>query len=78
MSKELEDTRKGVQYDEWEMAIEVLDKAKKHIGAWEQQNLRQWLLADDGAFLVFYFVPSTFLVLTLFLPLSCSERVGTC
>lgn len=55
MSKELEDTRKGVQYDEWEMAIEVLDKAKKHIAAWEQQNLRQWLLADDGVspFLLF-------------------------
>ncbi|GAA5861373.1 hypothetical protein JCM8547_006110 [Rhodosporidiobolus lusitaniae] len=48
MSKELEDTRRGVQYEEWEMAVEVLDTAKKHIGLWEQQNLRQWLLADDA------------------------------
>ncbi|GAA5945788.1 hypothetical protein JCM10213_002728 [Rhodosporidiobolus nylandii] len=47
--KEMEDSmRKGVQYEEWEMAVEVLDKAKKHIGAWEQQNLRQWVLADDA------------------------------
>ncbi|GAA6034407.1 hypothetical protein JCM8097_002710 [Rhodosporidiobolus ruineniae] len=42
-------TRRGVQYEEWEMAVEVLEKAKKHIGAWEQQNLRQWLLADEDS-----------------------------
>ncbi|GAA5982328.1 hypothetical protein JCM11641_002012 [Rhodosporidiobolus odoratus] len=50
MMKELEDLpRRGVQYEEWEMAVEVLDKAKKHIGAWEQRHLRQWVLADDAS-----------------------------
>lgn len=38
----------GVTYEEWSMAIEVLDKAKMHIRAWEQKKLRQWLLADEG------------------------------
>ncbi|GAA5900224.1 hypothetical protein JCM6882_002279 [Rhodosporidiobolus microsporus] len=48
--QELEDfNRKGVQYEEWEMAVEVLDRAKKHVGVWEQQNLRQWLLADEAS-----------------------------
>ncbi|GAA6008529.1 hypothetical protein JCM10207_007144 [Rhodosporidiobolus poonsookiae] len=46
---EIDPARRGVQFEEWEMAIEVLGRAKKHIGAWEQQNLRQWLLADDAA-----------------------------
>jgi len=39
---------RGVTYEEWSMAIEVLDKAKMHIRAWEQKKLRQWLLADEG------------------------------
>ncbi|GAA5993932.1 hypothetical protein JCM5350_005481 [Sporobolomyces pararoseus] len=37
----------GVTYEEWSMAIEVLDKAKMHIRAWEQKKLKQWLLADE-------------------------------
>ncbi|GAA5939657.1 uncharacterized protein JCM15063_005247 [Sporobolomyces koalae] len=37
----------GVTYEEWSMAIEVLDKAKMHVRAWEQAKLRQWLLADE-------------------------------
>ncbi|GAA5905325.1 uncharacterized protein JCM6883_006359 [Sporobolomyces salmoneus] len=37
----------GVTYEEWSMAIEVLDKAKLHIRVWEQKKLRQWLLADE-------------------------------
>ncbi|GAA5837170.1 hypothetical protein JCM11251_005275 [Rhodosporidiobolus azoricus] len=49
LQQELDDhSRRGVQYEEWEMAVEVLDRAKKHIGFWEQQHLRQWLLADDA------------------------------
>ncbi|BGP06919.1 Tuberous sclerosis 2-like protein [Rhodotorula toruloides] len=46
-NKELEDIPKGVSYEEWSMAVEVLDKAKAHIALWEQQNLRQWILSDD-------------------------------
>ena len=54
-AKEAEDVPKGISFEEWTMAIEVLDKAKKHIGSWEQQNLRQWILSDDGASLSFSF-----------------------
>ncbi|GAA6063253.1 hypothetical protein JCM10212_003616 [Sporobolomyces blumeae] len=38
----------GVTFEEWVMAIEVLDRAKMHIRAWEQAKLRQWLLADEA------------------------------
>ncbi|GAA6055953.1 hypothetical protein JCM3770_005614 [Rhodotorula araucariae] len=46
-SKEVDDVPKGISFEEWSMAIEVLDKAKAHIGIWEQQNLRQWIVSDD-------------------------------
>ncbi|GAA5975475.1 hypothetical protein JCM10908_005173 [Rhodotorula pacifica] len=45
--KEPEDVPRGVSYEEWSMAIEVLDRAKSHIGLWEQKNLRQWILSDE-------------------------------
>lgn len=47
--KEPEDVPRGVSYEEWSMAIEVLDRVKAHIGLWEQKNLRQWILSDEGA-----------------------------
>lgn len=47
--KEVEDVPKGVSYEEWSMAVEVLDRVKAHIALWEQQNLRRWILSDDGA-----------------------------
>lgn len=34
----------GVSYEEWDMAIEVLSKAKKHISAWEEKKKRYWIL----------------------------------
>ncbi|BGP46939.1 Tuberous sclerosis 2-like protein [Rhodotorula kratochvilovae] len=46
-SKEVDDVPKGISFEEWSMAIEVLDKAKAHIGIWEQQNLRLWIVSDD-------------------------------
>ncbi|GAA5869589.1 hypothetical protein JCM3774_005488 [Rhodotorula dairenensis] len=45
--KEPEDVPRGVSYEEWNMAIEVLDRAKAHIGLWEQKNLRQWILSEE-------------------------------
>ncbi|GAA6012810.1 hypothetical protein JCM11491_002569 [Sporobolomyces phaffii] len=39
----------GITYEEWSMAIEVLDKARWHVRSWEQKKLRQWLLADDAS-----------------------------
>lgn len=45
--KEPEDVPRGVSYEEWNMAIEVLDRVKAHIGLWEQKNLRQWILSDE-------------------------------
>ncbi|GAA5961423.1 hypothetical protein JCM8115_003444 [Rhodotorula mucilaginosa] len=45
--KEPEDVPRGVSYEEWSMAIEVLDRVKAHIGLWEQKNLRQWILSDE-------------------------------
>ncbi|GAA5962826.1 hypothetical protein JCM21900_004100 [Sporobolomyces salmonicolor] len=38
----------GVTYEEWGMAVEVLDRAKMHIGAWEHAKLRQWVLAEEA------------------------------
>lgn len=46
--KEAEDIPRGVSYEEWTMAVEVLDRAKVHISLWEQKNLKQWILSDEG------------------------------
>lgn len=44
----VEDVEGGVSYEEWDMAIEVLSKAKWHISAWEGAKLRPWTLLGDG------------------------------
>ncbi|GJN87619.1 hypothetical protein Rhopal_000574-T1 [Rhodotorula paludigena] len=48
-AKEIDEVPKGISYEEWSMAVEVLDKAKAHIGLWEQQNLRQWIVSEDDS-----------------------------
>lgn len=44
----VEDGEGGVSYEEWDMAIEVLSKAKWHISAWEGAKLKPWILLGDG------------------------------
>jgi hypothetical protein len=34
----------GVSYEEWDMAIEILSRAKHHIATWEEKRKRHWVL----------------------------------
>lgn len=38
----------GASYEDWDMAIEVLSKAKWHIGAWETAKGKPWVLVELG------------------------------
>lgn len=46
--REVEDIPRGVSYEGWTMAIDVLERCKVHIGTWEQKHLRQWIISHDG------------------------------
>ncbi|BGP54587.1 Tuberous sclerosis 2-like protein [Rhodotorula sphaerocarpa] len=46
--REVEDIPRGVSYEGWTMAIDVLERSKVHIGTWEQKHLRQWIISHDG------------------------------
>lgn len=42
------ETKVGDSHEEWELGIEVLEKTKWHIGAWETKKGRAWVLPDEG------------------------------
>lgn len=47
-AKEVDEGEGGVSYEDWDMAIDALDRTKWHIGAWEELRRRPWVMDDDG------------------------------
>ncbi|KAM0788165.1 hypothetical protein ACM66B_001327 [Microbotryomycetes sp. NB124-2] len=41
-----EDHELSVSYEEWDLAIQALEKVKWHVSAWEATKLRTWVLDD--------------------------------
>lgn len=56
-AKEFDEGEGGVSYEDWDMAIEALDRTKWHIGAWEELKRRPWVMDDDGAFSFLPYLP---------------------
>ncbi|KAK4050132.1 Tuberous sclerosis 2-like protein [Microbotryomycetes sp. JL201] len=44
-----EDHELNVSYEEWDLAIQTLEKVKWHVSAWEATKLRTWVLEDRDA-----------------------------
>lgn len=44
----IDEVEGGVTYEEWDMAIEILDKLRWHVGAWEAARMKKWTLDEFG------------------------------
>lgn len=48
--KEVDEGDNGISYEEWDMAVEVLQTVTWHIGDWEEKNKRSWIWKSSAPF----------------------------